>query len=74
MMEEYFAPLEADRFAFPEGRATFGQVVRKYVEGVSFPELEGAHIAIFGVGEERARCRMPAVRRRPTRFGKSSMR
>jgi arginase family enzyme len=53
MMEEYFAPLDADRFTFPEGRATFGQVVRKYVEGTPFPELEGVHIALLGVGEER---------------------
>jgi formiminoglutamase len=50
----FLDPLDPARFDIYEGqKASLGHIIRKYTDADKFPDVEGYHIAIIGVGEER---------------------
>jgi arginase family enzyme len=51
---EYLQPLDPQVFdVYSEKKTLMGHVVRKYLREGEFPELQGVHIALLGVGESR---------------------
>lgn len=53
-IKDYLEPLSPLQFdIYGEAKNSIGFVVKKYLSENEFPDLEGCHIAIFGVEEER---------------------
>jgi arginase family enzyme len=50
----FLEPLDRFRFdKYVNQKSSFGSIITKYVDEERFPDVEGYHIAIIGVGEER---------------------
>lgn len=53
-ISDFFQALDATRFTYDDPRKNeLGSKVKMHLEGKPFPDLEGCHIALFGVGEDR---------------------
>ena len=50
----FLEPLDPERFGnYGDQKTTFGNVITKNINAEKFPDTEGYHIAIIGVGEDR---------------------
>jgi arginase family enzyme len=54
-MQEYFTPIDKTQFTGNPADAltSYGRVISSYTAGDEFPSLEGIHLAIIGVEEDR---------------------
>ncbi|MBL0102648.1 MAG: formimidoylglutamase [Bacteroidetes bacterium] len=54
----YFEPLNRQLFdQYRDQKNVLGHVVTKFLDGENFPSIEGVHLAIIGVGEDRGSVR-----------------
>ena len=54
----YFEPLNRQLFdQYRDQKNVLGHVVTKFLDGENFPSIEGVHLAIVGVGEDRGSVR-----------------
>ncbi|MEI6488840.1 MAG: formimidoylglutamase [Bacteroidota bacterium] len=54
-MQEYFSPIDTTQFAGANlySDTSYGNIIKSYIQGNDFPELENVHLAIIGVEEDR---------------------
>ncbi len=67
-LSSYFLPLDLLQFdASEEKKSIFGNKIRKYLKGETFPDFLGYDIAIIGVGEDRGSVRNDGCYEAPDR-------
>ena len=49
----FLEPLDPGFDDYKSKKAAFGNVVKKYTDKDNFPDIEGYHIALIGIGEDR---------------------
>jgi arginase family enzyme len=65
-LTDYLQPLEFSRFEhFARQKTLLGSVIRRYTDAEGFPDLEGYHLALIGVSEERGAVRNDGCGRAP---------